>query len=134
MHSPQEIIESLLAEQAVVEGTQRDLFMRLYEKYYSPEYLHYFRSSYEESRTSGEIFSRAEVLDSVATVVTTRFRFNRQEQRRYLFRLSKDQWEIHGVETDCFACKGTGRNGTTECQHCGGHGWVDYVRRAREGS
>src|SRR5580765_7472301 len=106
MNSPQEVMESLLAERALMEEGARARLVEIYQEHYASEYVQWVFSSHDRARNNPEAFSLAAVLDSSATVFTTRRRANREEKHRYQLRRINDSWEIHAEETECFACDG----------------------------
>jgi hypothetical protein len=132
MKSPQEVIESLIAERALMEEASRARHMQIYQKHFTQDYVKCAQSFLERFGKNPETFSIAEVLDSSATTVTTRRRANRQEKHRYLLRRILDRWEIHSQETECCLCDGAGSRRGAPCEICAGKGWKDYVRDAND--
>lgn len=130
MKTPQQVIESLLAERAEMEDAARARLVQIYQKHYASDYVQCIQLLHERARNNRETFSIAEVLDSSATILTLRRRANRQEKHRYHLRRITDSWEIHREESECFACDGTGLRRGESCEICAGKGWKDYLRDA----
>ncbi|HTD68136.1 MAG TPA: hypothetical protein VK846_16550 [Candidatus Limnocylindria bacterium] len=125
MQAAQDFFENYLRQSAALEETRRRQSQQLHEKFYSKDYLGHLLRAWTEKIP--ETFLTAEESNGKALIVTMSGHRERQQKYRYRLHVLAEGWEIHRLETECFACDGTGNKGQSACKYCRENGWVDWL-------
>jgi hypothetical protein len=128
--SVQEFFERYLHDKAEAARLYQQLHDPIYEKYFAEDLLNYYRDWQKLNNKIPETLVSTEVCDESAKVITNMAMGPRQQRHRYLLLASKGNWQIQSIEWECFACKGSGRRGDTDCHICKGTGWHEPRKTA----
>jgi hypothetical protein len=136
MESSEEFIQRFLDEAAKLNTLQFETRAPFYQKFFSKEQFEYFFDSFKRREASPEQLVSIETVASEGTceqkarAITAHLIGKNPRRARYTLCINDGQWEISGIESECWLCNGNGLRGQQKCEQCEGNGWINYARTA----
>jgi hypothetical protein len=126
--TPQQIVESFLQESAAIAAASNARLMPLHAKYFGMPLLEYAHNFLKGDKVNAVVEDVSQSLDSAIVITGEPWVQNEIQRKRYHLSLTRVDWKIIGIESECLLCKGDGRKGRTACNLCGGSGWKNWAK------